>query len=154
MIATVGRDSREKVVGGLKVVQNGVMEGQKVEGIMLNTGCSRTMIRMDLVAKPEWSHRRRMKRRGGYGGYQSRVKKERTDCRGRERFKYRENAERCAGRNTGSYGSVKRHRLENEKTKEDSTTKEMEEESEHDIVIRPELWGCTFDSESGNHKAD
>ena len=72
---------------------------------------------------------------------------ERTDCRGRERFKYRENAERCAGRNTGSYGSVKRHRLENEKTKEDSTTKEMEEESEHDIVIRPELWGCTFDSE-------
>lgn len=54
MIATVGRDSSEKVVDGLKVVQNGVMEGQKVEGIMLNTGCSRTMIRMDLVPQTKW----------------------------------------------------------------------------------------------------
>ena len=36
------------------VLRNGVVEGKYVKGIMLDTGCSRTMVRRNLVPKTKW----------------------------------------------------------------------------------------------------
>ena len=38
----------------LGVLWNGVVEGQYIRGIMLDTGCSRTMVRRNLVSKAKW----------------------------------------------------------------------------------------------------
>ena len=36
------------------MLRNGVVEGRYVKGIMLDTGCSRTMVRRDLVPQAKW----------------------------------------------------------------------------------------------------